>query len=331
MRYMLSALVAVTAAGAAGAQVTLSTGKLEIPEYYEKLNSIVNSQIVGYRTVVEYRLWEPLRPDDPKPVTVGRRTAVHGRDLWVSRDAIPPPRGDGRDKYVHVLSPDAFYILSHNRSAGKYEVRAHGTEWGDPPSYANAVGLFSACVQLLQPASGTKMLETSDGEYEGRPSKRITLRTSYGATLTAHVDRATYQHLYSEVDRIVDVKARGYGAGTRVRKTEYRSEGGRLWPTRQEEYQVTPDGKRQPWSETTFLEYAPHTPSADELDLEKQFGVKPIPHEPRPESARPGPPPPVAGGRAWQYAAAGLATAAAVLIMVLLRRSVRALKTNAKS
>jgi hypothetical protein len=312
---MVSALVAVTAAGATGAQVTLTTANLTIPEYRDKLDHIVRTQIVGYRTVTERKDWDILVPT--KPVIVGRKVAVHGKDQWVSRFAALPPAGDGRDLYIQVLSPDAFYVLHHKRSTGKYEVFEHGTEWGKPSGYANTAALFSACVQLFQPEEGTKLLETADDEYEGRPTLRITLRTNYGATQTVHVDQETYQHLYSEIDKVLDYTKRSYVAGKQVRKTEYRSDGGRLWPTRQEEYQVASDGKKQMLRETTFLEYAPHTPTADELDIEKQFGIKPIPHEPRPESAQPRPLPSAGRSRVWLYAAAGVLAAAAVLVAVV--------------
>ena len=144
----------------------------------------------------------------------------------------------------------------------------------------------------------------ADDEYEGRPSKRVTLRTREGARWIAHLDRTTYQHLYGESDQVVDLKRRTQVPGKSVSKTEYRAEGGRLWPTRHESYQVPSGGKKQPLTETTFVEYVPYTPTADELDMEKQFGVKPIPHEPRPGSAQPKASLTASRSRNWMYPAA---------------------------
>ena len=316
----MAALMAAMAAGPAGAQVTLGAGNLQVPDYYDKLTDIVNAQIAGHRVVAEYKLWEPTRPDDPNPVTVGRKVAIHGRDQWVLRDSFPPPGGDGRDRYVRVVTPDAFYFIALKPASGKFVVNEHGTEWQKPDGYARTVGYFPAAIQLYQPKDVAAVSEVADGEYEGRRTKRITLRTRGGVTHITHVDRKTYQHLYSESDRVYSPKTRGDAPGKSVRRTEYREEGGRLWPTRQESYQVGEDGVRQPVAETIILEYAPYAPSADELDLEAQFGVKPIPHEPRPDSARPNPLRSAGGTGAWLYAAAGVLAAAAVAVVVVRRR-----------
>ncbi|MBX9626730.1 MAG: hypothetical protein K2X82_23210, partial [Gemmataceae bacterium] len=312
MRYVW-ALLAVSAAGAAGAQVTMATSGLQVPDYYDKLAEVVNAQIAGHRVVSEHKDWDVLRPGDPDPVVVSRRVAVHGKDRWVSREsALPPPAGDGKDRFVHVLSPDDFYVMRFKPPGDKYTVLGHGTEWEKPDNYANTVRLFSASVQLYQPQNVSALLEVADDRYEGRKSRRITLRTRDGVTRTVHVDRKTYQHLYSEADRVMDYKARGLVPGTAARRTEYREDGGRLWPTREEIYHVRADGTRQPVAEETILEYHPYTPAADELDLEAQFGVKPIPHDPRPDSAKPNPLRSAGGSGAWLYAAAGVLSAAAV-------------------
>lgn len=324
MRHAISALLVLTVIGTASAQVTLETGNLPIPGYYDKLKGIVDNQIIGHRTVVEIKLWEPLKPDDSQPMTITRRVAVHGKNLWMSRVDILPPRlptgGDGKDRYAHIVTPDAYYALQRNASGGKYSVTGHGTEWGNPQSYRNTVGLFSATAQLFQPREVAEVLETVNDDYEGRPTKRIALRTRDGARWVAHIDRTTFQHLYSESDKVLDFKRRVRVDGKSVARTDYREEGGRLWPTRHERYQVSAGGKKQPLQQLTFLEYAPHTPTADELDMEKQFGVKPIPHGPRPDAARPRP---YAASRSrlwWVFGAACVLAVGAVLVVAFRRR-----------
>ncbi|MBX9627394.1 MAG: hypothetical protein K2X82_26560 [Gemmataceae bacterium] len=298
--------------------MTIATADLKIPGYYEQAKAIVANQIVGHRTVSEYKLWDWAKPELTEPVTFGRSVAVHGNDLWVLRDSFPPPQGNGKDLLVRVVSPDAYYYLELKPS-GKYVVGEHGTEWKKPEGYGRTVNHFPAAMQLYQPVRVKEVVETADDKLEGRRTRRITVRTGDGVTRITHVDRKTGQHLYSETDKVLDLNARGYVPGKRVRRTEYREEGGRLWPTREEEHQIGADGRKQMVSETTFLEYAPYTPTADELDIGKQFGVKPIPHEPRPESAIPRPVP--AGGTgAWLYAAAGILAVAAVAVVVARRR-----------
>ena len=79
-----------------------------------------------------------------------------------------------------------------------------------------------------------------------------------------------------------------------------------------------------PQYEIDFHEYVPYTPTADELDLEKQFGIKPIPHPPRPESAIVKPQR-ASGSATWLYAAgAAVLLVALGLGLYLYRRSRRA-------
>lgn len=283
MRFIISVFTTLVVVSTSVAQITISTANLDISEYHEKLLQIVSTQIIDHKTVTERKEWDWLKPELTKPVAITRRVAIHGKELWVSRDTTQSPAQEGQ--FAHVITPDAAYLIHKKSDAGKYTLIGHDTEWKNQQSYLNSIRLFSACKQLFQPNQVKEVLDTSNDVYEGRQTKRITIQTNYGAKLTAHIDRKTYQHIYSEEDKIPDMKAHSYIDGKMIRKTEYRSEGGRLWPTRHEDYMIKSDGKKQPMYEITFLEYAPYTPSADELNIEKQFGIKPIPHEARPASA----------------------------------------------
>lgn len=318
MRFVGSALIVAVAGNMASGQITVATAGLKLPGYYDQLKAIVDTQIVGYRTVADYRQWDTAKPELTEPVTIGRKVATYGADMWVLRDTDPPPAGDGKARYVRAVTPDAYYFLQLKPS-GKYVVGKHATEWNDPAGYGGDVNYFPAAVQLYQPLRVKEVLGTANDEFEGRRTRRIAVFTSDGVTRVTHVDRKTGQHLYSESDKVLNPKVRGYVDGKVVRRTEYREEGGRLWPTREEYHQFGPDGVKQLVSETTFVEYAPYAPTADELDLEKQFGVKPILHEPRPESAIPRPVPAERSGF-WLYVAAGVLAAAAGLVVLLRRR-----------
>ncbi len=332
MRLIISVLVSLAAVGVTQAQITISTENLDIPGYSARLRKIVDEQIINFRTVVEYKRWDRSRPDDAKPAEVGRRVAIHGKEMWISRNTIlqglNPPGADGKDFYVHIISPDVCYFLLSELSGGKYSVNGPYTAWSSPQQYSNAANLFASCMQLFQPQEVKEVLEVTDDEYEGRPTKRITIKSKYGVKTITHLDRTTYQHIYTEADKIYDWNYQGYLDGKSVSKTEYRTHDGRLWPTRHEGYYFKSDGKKRMLSESVFLEYAPYTPTADDLDVEKQFGVKLVPPEPRPDPATLKPPeaqpksapPPPPGNQTWMYGVACLVFVA-VVVAVLFRYS----------
>lgn len=287
MRFITSIFVLITAVGVTRAQITISTENLDIPDYAAKIKKIVDEQIVNYRTVVEFKEWDWSNPELMKLASISRWVGIHGQNCWVSCCAQLSPVADAKDRYVHIVSPDDCYFLNIIPGNSKYSIFKHDTEWSNPQSYSSSVHWCLETKQLFRPQQVKEVLETTEDEYEGKPTIRITLMTKYGAKQTTHLDRNTYQHRYSETDKIRQYKTYvpTYIDGKHIEKTEYRSEGGRLWPTRHEDYIIKPDGKRYPLREFTFLEYTAYTPTADELDIEKQFGVKPIPIGPRPDPA----------------------------------------------
>lgn len=323
MRYLFLISLTLSSVGSAQGQIALSAANLDIPDYHDKLRRVVNEQIINYRTVVEYTQWDvALRREDGKPALSGRKVGIHGANLWVSRSNESSIDGKLKLGYAHILSPDDCYYLQIKPTGEKVTLLKHTTEWEDPRSYTSASLLFSACNQLFQPQHGQvkQVMAVADAEYEGRPSKRITMLTAYDANWIVHLDRTTYQFLHSEIDKVFDHKARDYVAGKAIARVEYRSDGGKRWPTRREVYEVNAKGKKQPVADYKFVEYAPYTPTADELDMEKQFGIKPIPHEPRPDSAKPGASGSAGRSRLWLYAAAGVLATTAIGIVAVRRR-----------
>ncbi len=65
------------------------------------------------------------------------------------------------------------------------------------------------------------------------------------------------------------------------------TENGLPFPTSVKGWLIDQAGKRTPAEDVTFTEYRRYTPTPDELDMEKQFGVKPVP----PPTPRPPLPP----------------------------------------
>lgn len=316
-------LISFLIVGSAQGQITLTAANLDIPEYHDKLRRIVNNQILNYRTVVDYKDWEiPPRVEDAKPAETGRFVGIHGMNTWVSRVVGKSTEGKYTNNFAHIISPDDCYYLELKSAGQKNTLIKHATDWEDPTTFTSASRLFPACYQLFQPQHKQlkQVLEVADAEYEGRPSKRITMLTTYDAKWVVHLDRNTYQLLHGEADKVFDYKTRSYVAGKDIVRIEYRTDGGKLWPTRREIYTVNAKGKKQPVAEFNFVEYAPYTPTADELDMEKQFGIKPIPYGPRPDSAKPGASGTAGRSRLWLYAVAGVLATTAIGIVAVRRR-----------
>ena len=79
---------------------------------------------------------------------------------------------------------------------------------------------------------------------------------------------------------------------------------------------IWPDGKREPMTDVEFTEYKRYTPTADELDFEKTFGIQ-LPALPPKPLAKPGTFSKV--GR-WLLIAFGVAASATIAIAVVRRR-----------
>ena len=79
---------------------------------------------------------------------------------------------------------------------------------------------------------------------------------------------------------------------------------------------VWPDGKREPMTDIEFTEYKRYTPTTDELDFEKNFGIQ-LPALPPKPMAKPGTASKV--GR-WLMIAFGIAASATIAIAIVRRR-----------
>ena len=159
MRFIISVFTTLVVVSTSVAQITISTANLDISEYHEKLLQIVSTQIIDHKTVTERKEWDWLKPELTKPVAITRRVAIHGKELWVSRDTTQSPAQEGQ--FAHVITPDAAYLIHKKSDAGKYTLIGHDTEWKNQQSYLNSIRLFSACKQLFQPNQVKEVLDTS--------------------------------------------------------------------------------------------------------------------------------------------------------------------------
>ena len=87
---------------------------------------------------------------------------------------------------------------------------------------------------------------------------------------------------------------------------------------------IEPSGKKIPWIDVEYTEYKRYTPTPDEVDMEKQFGISPLPLPPRPElpAAARGATPGTKIAR-WLYGSAALFAILTATIVVRARRRAR--------
>ncbi len=138
-----------------------------------------------------------------------------------------------------------------------------------------------------------------EATYESKPAVELVHQSgSEHYEVTSYLDpNNSYALLHYKIDH--------QAAGVKVKSGEHaktfgtityadEKDGVRL-PTKYVTWYEMPNGKKVPRAELTYLEYEHYTPTADDFDLEKQFGIKPFPKAPKP-----------AGPRSyWLYYAAG--------------------------
>jgi hypothetical protein len=118
-----------------------------------------------------------------------------------------------------------------------------------------------------------------------------------------HLPKGTKQATLLDVDQLTEVT---YGPPT---------ENGLPFPTAVKGWFVWPTGRREPLTDLTFSEFRRYTPTADELDFEKQFGIV-LPALP----PRPWVPSSVRGSRVIWWLLGGLALTAVAAPVVCVRR-----------
>jgi hypothetical protein len=123
-----------------------------------------------------------------------------------------------------------------------------------------------------------------------------------------HVPKGSTALGYLDVDQVTEVT---YGPPT---------ENGLPFPTAVKGWFVWSKGRREPMTDLTFTEFRRYTPTADELDFEKQFGI-PLPALP----PKPGVLSSAGGSRVswWLLSGLALTAVAAAVVYVRHRRTAR--------
>jgi hypothetical protein len=123
-----------------------------------------------------------------------------------------------------------------------------------------------------------------------------------------HILKGATRSVVLDVDQVTEVT---YGPPT---------ENGLPFPTAVKGWYVWPTGRREPMTDIVFTEFRRYTPTADELDFQKQFGIALPALPPKPgllESILGGG---SGGGRVTRWLVGGVAVTLAVAAVVYLRR-----------
>ncbi len=293
-----------------------------VSDYFDKVKALVADHVCGYKVVSTTKTWESAKYKPDYFFSISK-TAIQGDQTWFSKGLAKGPTGDTEQTAV-FLNCESAYRLGKDFNSSAYKLTNQYIDWIDPKNYASRFHGFSAISSQIYQFSNIKPTDLSgvtDTNFEGIPAIKFDLKRNGASAQTVYIDRKTYQFLYSEMLRSPNQDTMQIGDSKQISRTTYRTVGGKRLPERHDTYYETPAGVKQPIQETVFTEYIQYTATADELDLEKQFGVKPIPHEPRPESAVVKPQQPRESAAAtWLYAAGAAALLVALALGFFLYR-----------
>jgi hypothetical protein len=162
-------------------------------------------------------------------------------------------------------------------------------------------------------------------ELDGKKVYRITqeMESQDGITpIISYVDATNFLMLREVTKRTLDYKLRKMVDVEQVTDYTYTpNPGGIPFPKSVKGWYVEANGKKLPMTDVEYTEYKRYTPNADEVDMEKQFGISPLPLPPRPElpAAARGATPGTKISR-WLYVSAALFAILSAVIVIRARR-----------
>ena len=164
-------------------------------------------------------------------------------------------------------------------------------------------------------------------ELDGKKVYRITQewKNQDGITpIISYVDATNFLVLREVTKRTLDYKLRKMVDVEQVTDYTYTpNPGGIPFPKSVKGWYVEANGKKLPMTDIEYTEYKRYTPTPDEVDMEKQFGISPLPLPPRPElPAARGATPGTKIAR-WLYGFAALFAIITAAIVVRSRRRAR--------
>jgi hypothetical protein len=304
---LCSILMNHQAAQAEDPPIPIKFAEVEVaPDYYERIRQLCQNHVCNHKVVAKLKMWDPLKYD-LKNVVLQDKYEIYGEKAWLQK-TVSKNKDGSIDEAFSFMNTDAYYVFGLGEKSSKYQIHEHLVEWNKPEKfYSSFMEHMATSAQIYNFAiyQNDKLVGTPEGvEYDGRASLRLNFTTPENSTRTLYIDRQTYQFLYSESPHIMRFMQGKIPMGSMTfAQTQYRDVGGKRLPVSYVTGWKKPSGEKLPFLEYEFTEYLPYKPTADELNLEKQFGIKPIAHEPRPDSAKVKS---KMGSRArWWYVAAG--------------------------
>ena len=234
-------------------------------------------------------------------------TKHHGGIMWSKDEA-----------YYLEQQPDFTYELSERKSLKHGRARVDNSIVGSyifaPFSMTGGLSLSTHVeVMMRQSKSLYSPFEIESAtrvRRNGYDAVRIVTSSGFGqseSTTTTYLDAGNHMAFREyESDSLLDIRSRAYIPIKQAGELTYApGPDGYPVPKEYKQWYVYPDGRQVPRLEVTWLEFSPYTPTADDFDLEKQFGVTP-PVEPPPAE------PPVPEELSWR----GLYAVAAVVALL---------------
>ncbi len=296
-----------------------------LPDYFGKIKIIYEKHVCNHKVVAKLKSWDLMKFDTNK-IYVTTHEEMIGEHAILDKHKNIGPTGDSEES-GGFMSSDDVYGLHRDSKTGKYKISKHVVEWNDPDRYHSAFmsswAVSSQVYSFVDHKDDKLIGAPKPVDFEGRKAIKLEFTVAQDIPKTLYLDQDTYQFLYSEMPRSFDFSTNQVVANKQIVRTTYQTVAGKRVPLRHEMYKQKPSGEKIPWLEMEFTEYTPYIPTADDLDLEKQFGVKPIQHEPRPASAM--------GKKGWLRPASWWYLAGAVFLAVTVGLVLFARKRRATS
>jgi hypothetical protein len=317
-----------------------------IPNYPKHEAELYRKYLTNLKVRVEQKGYDSVGRTG-KFEGVAERTILMGdRKLRINSSVV---RGGNSKKLLSgaMYDFDEMYMLD-GTDAGKY--RIEGQRYDSMHSHYIEEELSNAGVTIPLTAGGisrvrdhddtervfqrtqgralTQYTAPSKATHEGRNAAMIEGKLGEQTYRLYFDPDNSYAYLGHEVSQVMDVKTRKYVNVKLVGSLTYEpSDLGYPVPKKYVSYYVNPDGTKVPRSEITFLEYSRYTPQPDDFDLEKQFGVKPLPRSAKAGPSKIGPgggQPYRSGWGIWLWVGAGVLAVATAGVFVIARKQRKA-------
>ena len=280
-----------------------------------------------------------------KHIAIHHFTAVANNTHLLYRSRISRPDGSHAYSEGIVITPDDAYEIDDAEKTKSFKIGSHVIPWRRDTSSEAWVGEYvrahvSYPLFELRMSGGPndyfQKKRRTDGSpfhmtdvmHNGTAAKRVEITkdiSGLAITITTILDSENYLVLSLETSHRFHYKQGKYVPTKMNLNITYKQDQEKIpFPQSVKGWYIEPSGKKIPWIDVEYTEYKRYTPTPDEVDMEKQFGISPLPLPPRPElpaTAR-GATPGTKIAR-WLYGSAALFAILTATIVIRARRRSR--------